>query len=69
MVVAACEGAHENEIICVGAPYEVEYQLVALEKGSICNDSDLFSLGAKLIIQQYCLGFHYSKFILSVALR
>ena len=67
MVAAACEWALENEVACVGAPYEADYQLVALEKvgvtkGSICDDSDLFPLGANLMVQQYCPGLHGSKF-------
>jgi exonuclease-1 len=56
VVANMVQWAERHNVRCIGAPFEADYQLVQLEKenitqGSLCDDSDLFPLGAKLMVQ------------------
>ena len=56
LVANSVEWARRRGVQCVGAPFEADYQLVQLElegvtQGSVCNDSDLFPFGSRLMIQ------------------
>jgi exonuclease-1 len=47
--------ARENQIKCIGAPFEADHQLVYLEMvgatdGTIADDSDISALGSKLLV-------------------
>jgi 5'-3' exonuclease len=57
VLYATVQWAKDNNVRCVCAPVEADWQLVSLEKngitdGSISEDSDLVALGGKLVISK-----------------